>query len=206
MDLGFDGPYGVYHSQYDNFFWMSRIGDPGFRYNTTMARLLGVLLWRMANVDILPMRYSSYARAVGEYCTEIEKKAASERPLKLAAAQAAAQRWEEAAENFESKLDAIMITDPGLTPEPTDDTLRRVNELLMQVERAMTEDGGLKSRPFFKHLIYAPQPTYRDELLPRIFEAIEAGEWEDIPGYERQLVAAFDRAAGLLNEATRLLE
>jgi hypothetical protein len=63
----------------------------------------------------------------------------------------------------------------------------------------------LKSRPYFKHLIYAPQPTYREELLPRIFEAIKAQEWDDIPRYEVQLVRAFQRAAQLMGEASRRL-
>ena len=71
----------------------------------------------------------------------------------------------------------------------------------MQVERAMTEETGLESRPFYKHLIYAPQPTYRKEVLPRIFEAIETGEWEKIVGFEKELVTAFDRATELLKKA-----
>jgi hypothetical protein len=75
----------------------------------------------------------------------------------------------------------------------------------MEVERVLTEERGLESRPFFKHLIYAPQPTYRDELLPRIWEAIDQGAWEEIEGYERELVTAFERAASLADEATRTL-
>jgi N-acetylated-alpha-linked acidic dipeptidase len=201
IDMSFDGPYGVYHSQYDNYFWMSRIGDPGFRYNTTMARVLSILLWRMANADVLPMRYSSYARSVIEYVDAIEEKAKGQHPLQLSAARKAANRWQETAEKFESKLDRLMLSGGELAA----DTRRRVNVLLMDVERAMTEEEGMKSRPFFKHLIYAPQPTYRQELLPRIFEAIEAGEWEEIERYEQQLVVAFDRAAALLDEAEALL-
>ena len=29
IGLSFDGPYGVYHSAYDNFYWMNHFGDPG---------------------------------------------------------------------------------------------------------------------------------------------------------------------------------
>ncbi len=81
----------------------------------------------------------------------------------------------------------------------------RLNALLMEVERALTEERGLKSRPFVKHLIYAPQPTYRDEVLPRIWEAIDAGAWDEIAGYERELVAAFERAGALADEARSVL-
>jgi len=37
LGLGFEGPYGVYHSAYDDFFWMNHFGDPGYRYHTLMS-------------------------------------------------------------------------------------------------------------------------------------------------------------------------
>ena len=39
--MSFDGPYGVYHSAYDSHYWVSRIGDPGFRYTHLMTAVLG---------------------------------------------------------------------------------------------------------------------------------------------------------------------
>lgn len=201
IDMSFVGPYGVYHSAYDNYFWLSRIGDPGFRYNTTLARLWVLLTWRLANADVLPMRYSDYARKVGTYFDEIEKRAKPARVLHFDSGRAAARRWEEAATAFEKRLDERMASG-GELPR---DVARQVNALLMAVERAMTEPEGLKTRPFFKHLVYAPQPTYREELLPRLFEAIDAKEWNEIPRYEGQLVLAFDRAADLLRRAETFL-
>jgi N-acetylated-alpha-linked acidic dipeptidase len=41
LGLQFDGPYGVYHSAYDDFFWMNHFGDPGYRYHTLMSQLVG---------------------------------------------------------------------------------------------------------------------------------------------------------------------
>ncbi len=201
IDMYSDGPYGVYHSQYDNYFWMSRIADPGFQYNTYMSRLLAVILWRMANAEILPLRSSAYALAVIDHLGEIEDKAAPLQAISLVAAREAAQQWLAAAEAFEAQLDRKLASESDIAPE----TAKEVNQLLMGVERAMTEPSGLESRPFFKHLIYAPQPTYRKEVLPRIFEAIDSGAWEEIPAFERQLVEAFDHAADLLQRATTLI-
>jgi len=39
IGLGFDGPYGVYHSMYDDFYWMNHFGDPGYRYHVLLARI-----------------------------------------------------------------------------------------------------------------------------------------------------------------------
>jgi N-acetylated-alpha-linked acidic dipeptidase len=176
---------------------MSRIADPGFLQNAALSRFLAVLIYRSANLELLPMRYSAYARAVLTHIDEVEKKAAPAREITLSSARDAARRWEENA----LALEARMFERP-LSPE----NRARLNALLMEVERALTEDRGLKSRPFFKHLIYAPQPTYRDEVLPRIWEAIDAGAWYEIEGYERELVVAFERAASLLDEAQSVLE
>lgn len=208
IDMSFGGDYGVYHSQYDNYFWMSRIADPGFRYGATMARLWGLLAWRLADASVLPMRYSAYARSVQTYLDRVEtmsdqaadadgRRGRSAAPLRLDAARAAARRWQQAAEEFEAGLDRRTAGGAAL-PDPA---ARSVNDRLMQVERAMTEDEGLRGRPYFKHLIYAPQPTYREEVLPRIFEAIASGDRSSIPRHESQLVAAFDRAAKLLGQA-----
>ena len=56
VDMSFDGPYGVYHSMYDNHQWVARIGDPGFRYHAAMARLWGVMALRLANADVAAAR------------------------------------------------------------------------------------------------------------------------------------------------------
>jgi N-acetylated-alpha-linked acidic dipeptidase len=204
IDMSFSGPYGVYHSQYDNYFWMSRIADPGFRYNTTMARLWGVLTWRIADADVLPMRYSRYASEVENYLEQMEQRALrkGDREIEFAVARKASIHWQESAESFEAKLEERLSSDPPLPRK----TASRIDELLIAVERSMTEGTGLLHRPFFKHLIYAPQPSYREEVLPRIFEAIDDGRWEAIATYEKELAAAFDRAAKLLDEARTLLE
>ena len=75
----------------------------------------------------------------------------------------------------------------------------------MAVERVLTEPAGLQSRPFFKHLLVAPQPTYRSQFLPRIWEALDRGDRAAIPAHEAELVRAFDAAAGILTEASRVL-
>jgi N-acetylated-alpha-linked acidic dipeptidase len=219
VDLAFGGPYGVYHSMYDDYFWMSTIGDPGFKYGAALSRLWSVMTWRLANAPLLPMRYSEYARKVQEHLREIEVKGSGgRRALRLDDARAAAKRWEKAATEFESAAAARSAGDLAhaaapvvsvATPSPESSApslpYRAVNDLLMQVERSLLEEHGLEGRPFYRHLIYAPQPTYREEVLPRLWEAIDRGETRKLGGHERELVAAFDRAAALMAAAREAL-
>ena len=196
IDMYFDGPYGVYHSMYDNYFRQSTVVDPGFRIGVGLSRLWSVLAWRLANAQVLPMRYSDYARAALGYIEAAEQHAGGAPPLALAAARAAATRWEAAATAFERQLDLSM---------PDARTAREVNERLMQVERALVEPSGQPGRPFIRHLLVAPQPSYRSAYLPRIWDALDRGDRAAIPAHEAEIVHAFDRAAGILREAGALL-
>jgi len=71
IGLQFDGDYGVYHSAYDDFYWMNRFGDPGYRYHTLMSQLWGVTALRLANADLLPFDFASYASNVRQFVEEL---------------------------------------------------------------------------------------------------------------------------------------
>src|SRR5580700_3815814 len=73
LGLQFDGPYGVYHSAYDDFFWMNHFGDPGYHYHTLMSQLWGVLALRLANADLLPFDFASYAANIRQFVNELAK-------------------------------------------------------------------------------------------------------------------------------------
>ena len=85
-------------------------------------------------------------------------------------------------------------------------TARAVNERLMQVERALVEPKGMRGRPFIRHLLVAPQPSYRSAYLPRIWDAVDRNDRAAIPAHEAEIVAAFDRAAEILREAITLVD
>jgi len=73
IGLQFDGPYGVYHSGYDDFYWMNHFGDPGYRYHTLMSQLWGTVALRLANADLLPFDFASYANNVRQFVDELPK-------------------------------------------------------------------------------------------------------------------------------------
>src|SRR5215467_11415392 len=73
LGLGFEGDYGVYHSAYDDFFWMNHFGDPGYRYHTLMSQLWGVTALRLANADLLPFDFATYAANIRQFVNELAK-------------------------------------------------------------------------------------------------------------------------------------
>jgi N-acetylated-alpha-linked acidic dipeptidase len=68
----------------------------------------------------------------------------------------------------------------------------------MSVEPAFLDSAGLRGRPWYRHLIYAPAFTYQPQVLPGVSDAIEAHVPAQQAEEERRLAAALDRAARAL--------
>lgn len=67
IDILFSGAAHPYHSAYDNFDWMERVGDPGFIYHNLLGQVLGLLILELADRPILPFDMSNYALSLGRY-------------------------------------------------------------------------------------------------------------------------------------------
>jgi N-acetylated-alpha-linked acidic dipeptidase len=68
---GEDDQGGVYHSNYDSFDHYVRFGDPGFVYGIAEAQTVGHTILRMADADVLPLQFGSFAEAVDSYISEL---------------------------------------------------------------------------------------------------------------------------------------
>ncbi len=164
-DLGSEGPYGVYHSVFDNFAWYIQNADGRFVYLQEMARVFGLEALRMADADVLPYDYVAYAREISLYIDAAKRKANGDSvSLDFSAAQAAAARLSAAAERAH-----------GLQIAPSGDPAK-LNLALRQTETALLSEQGLPNRPWYRHTIYAPGEFtgYSAVVLPGVNEAIDA--------------------------------
>jgi len=196
VDMAFDGPYGVYHSMYDDHRWISTIGDPGFRYHTAMTRIWGVLALRLANADVLPFDYPSYAARLREFALELDKRSAAafrrdgDAARPLAPVLAAVDRFAEAARDVDArqaKGSAASMAERG-----------ELNRILMQAERGFIDPQGIPGRPWYRHQIYAPKFTYAPEIFPGVAEALAAGDEERLREQSERVATAIDRVTRIL--------
>jgi len=193
IGLSFDGDYGVYHSMYDNFYWMNHFGDPGYRYHTLMSQLWGVLALRLANADILPFDFASYASNIRQFVTELEKgKNLGQLDLKPVAD--GIDAFEAAGKRLDQSVSAALLS--GSLDPKTQDT---INHGMMQVERNWLNPDGIPGRPWFKHILYGARYTYAHLELPGLTEATEKADWTTA----NQQAAILQRA---LATNTRLLD
>ncbi|MGH9816447.1 MAG: serine hydrolase [Candidatus Acidiferrales bacterium] len=203
VGLGFDGPYGVYHSMYDNHYWISKFGDPGFKYHRAMAQLWGVLALRLANADVLPFDFAFYGETLRQFVRDLEKaNPAMKGKLDLAPLQRATVDFQTAGRALKHEVEKRLARDGGLGAAD----LAAVNAAAMAVERNWLHSDGIPGRPWFKHLLYAARYTYAHLELPGLTEAVEAGKWDVAQEQAALLQAATERNTGLLTEVMRNLE
>jgi len=203
-EWGFGGPAGTYHSAYDTHAWMERFGDPGFAYHATAGRIGAALALRLANADILPYDYVEYARTMRRFVTPIERGLTQKGWSTAAAAPllAAIGTMEQAAAAFTQARDAALAG--GTLPRTTRDA---TNAALLRVERGFARPSGLKSRPWYRSLVYASDVDngYSVMTFPGIGEALRYGTQADVQAEIADLAARFTAAAQALDAARAAL-
>ncbi len=201
-EWGFGGAGGVYHSMFDSYAWMTRFGDPGFVYHATAARVGAAMLLRLANAELLPYDYVEYARTMRRYLPSLtEAGAKAGGAVDVSPLAAAITGMETAAAAFATARDAALAGTPSST------TLLASNRALLGVERALTRPAGLRTRPWFRNLIYAADEDngYATIVFPSVNEAIRAGNPSLAKGELDDLAARFIAASRKLDEAREAL-
>ena len=196
--IGFDGPYGVYHSVYDNFFWMNQFGDPGYRTHRLLTQLWGVLALRLAEADVLPYDFAFYGERVRQFVEEIARRKGVRDNLDLKPLLGRVAEFRRAGEQLRRAVEK------ALAAGPLDPALReRLNRHLIAVERNWLNPDGLPGRPWFQHVLYGTRYTYGHLELPGLTEAVEREDWPAAAAQVRILESALARNASLLARAHR---
>ncbi len=185
VSYGGENGGGSYHSQFDSFEHYTRFGDPGFYYGEALVKTTGRLTLRLANADVLPMRFENFSDNVGLYAGEVmelleETRSSTDRRNQLVALNAyglAADPTKtyvppEAEDevpflNFAPVQNAIRRLDASsaaldvemervIRTGATAAEARALNQALKTTERLMTNDQGLPRRPWYRHQVYAP--------------------------------------------------
>jgi N-acetylated-alpha-linked acidic dipeptidase len=203
LNVGYGSGNGVYHSLYDTFYWFQRFGDPEYRYGVAQADVVGRMLMRMANADVLPFDFTHAANAIAGYVDELVAMDDQGRlRSELRAIGAANARFRIAGAEADQAFRAVLAGGQEWVEQHAD-ALTEVNRLIMQTERELLDERGLWRRPWYKNLVYAPgyYEGYAAKTLPGVREAMEEGEWEIAREQAGMLVEALDRATGVITEA-----
>ena len=201
-DWGFGGAGGVYHSAYDSRHWMETFGDPGYRYHATAARIGAAMALRLANADVLPYDYVEFARTMRRYLPALDQAVAS-------------RKWQISSSSLSTAIDHMArsaaaftaVRDSALARSLPAQTRVSANAALLRVERSLTRPEGLRTRPWYRNLIYAADENngYANMVFPSVNEAVRTGDSALTQREIDDLARRFDAATSALDDAARIL-
>jgi N-acetylated-alpha-linked acidic dipeptidase len=231
LNLGYGGEDegGIYHSIYDDFYWFTHFSDTSFVYERALAQAAGTAVLRLANADLLPFGFTNLSETVQGYVKDLQslrdKRAEqiTERNRQIEEGLfkftsdprdpvTAPQRQAPAPQlNFAPLLNALDSLNHSASryetaygravSEGRTGVAKGVNERLLQAERALTSTEGLKNRPWYVHMLYAPgfYTGYGVKTIPGVREAIEQGQWQDADREIARAASALEREATLVS-------
>jgi N-acetylated-alpha-linked acidic dipeptidase len=229
---------GIYHSIYDDFYWYTNFSDKDFVYGRALAQTVGTAVLRLSDEDVLPFEFGNLADTVQSYIKDLQKllKDRQEkvkeqnkqiddgvfaavndprRPLlppkkeqvppaiNFAQLENASARLTEAADRYKRALAAAKGKIGG-----NRETLASLNAKLIQSERQFMAPDGLKRRPWFKHMLYAPgyYTGYAVKTMPGVREGIEQKEYAEADAEAAKLADVLNKQAAWIDSASEILE
>lgn len=231
LNLGYGGEDdgGIYHSIYDDFYWFTHFSDTAFVYGRALAQTAGTAVLRLANADLLPFAFTNLAETVDGYVKDLQSlrdkraeqiternQAIDEDAFRLTSDPRdpviAPKRQQAAPQlNFAPLLNAVDSLNHASTrydrayasavAAGRASVAKGVNERLLQAERTLTSSEGLKGRPWYTHMLYAPgfYTGYGVKTVPGVREAIEQGQWQEADREIVRAAAALEREASLVS-------
>lgn len=200
VDMSFGQGYPVYHSMYDDFVWMKKFGDPMFHRHVAVASIWGLVALRLADDEVLPYNYLSYAYELQKSAEYLEAEI-SDKGFSLFPLYASIEKLTKAATRVKDDIKAVEA-------KRSRASMRELNDRLIMTERAFTDRDGLSSRTWYKHLIYAParHDDYGSNSFPGISDAIEIAKnlnssdsWHSVQHEVWRVARAITQASLVLN-------
>jgi N-acetylated-alpha-linked acidic dipeptidase len=209
LGYGGEDEGGIYHSIYDDFYWYTHFSDTTFVYGKALSQTVGMTVMRLADADVLPYRFSNLSVAVHDYLKQVQdllkqkqeqvkeqnreleegvfaaindprrpKVAPSQEQvppyINFAPLQNAADALTKSGEHYNKALAA------ALKGAPDTAKLATINMKLLKAEQLLLNDGGLPTRPYYKHMLYAPglYTGYAPKTVSGIRESIELKDYK----------------------------
>ncbi len=226
---------GVYHSRYDTFEHHSRFVDPGFVYDSLLARTVGRVVLMAADSDLPLQRAGDFAAEIAQDLKEVKKLATDQRDK----AQKQAALLRDRAFTLDADPTKPFGAPTALKPVPafdfspldsavtrltksagtyddalathgsalSADRLARLQSLMQGIDQTLTAEVGLPGRPWFRNLVYAPGTLtgYGTKTLPGVREAIEQERFDDAARYITLTAGVLNAYGDRLDQASALL-
>jgi len=237
LGYGGEDDGGIYHSIYDDFYWYTHFSDTDFVYGKALAQTVGLTVMRLADADVLPYRFTNLADATHDYLKEVQELLKQkqeqvkeqnrevedgvfaavndpQRPkvtpkpeavppyINFAPLQNAADALAKSGEHYNKALAAALKGSPDAAK------VAALNAKLLTAERLLLNDGGLPTRPYYKHMLYAPglYTGYSPKTVSGIRESIELKDYKLAESEVPRVAKAVNDEAAFVEQMAAELE
>nr|XP_033808392.1 putative N-acetylated-alpha-linked acidic dipeptidase isoform X2 [Geotrypetes seraphini] len=159
--------YPMYHSVYETFNLVSQLMDRDFKYHQAVARIWGVVALTLADSVLLTFDCKNYASALERILASVQTNYGAlflKNGISLDNVTKATEEFKKAASALHKSIETLDIKNPL--------NVRRVNDQLMQLERAFIDPLGIAGDATVRHVIYAP--NQHDIYASSSFPGLEA--------------------------------
>eukprot|EP01137_Pigoraptor_chileana_P024408 Opistho-2@92314 len=193
--------YPLYHSMHDGFAWLDKL-DPGFAAHTTVVRVWGATALRLLDARALPLNAITMAKSLLKQTDALAATLSHGNEEDDAYTDAihvlrmAVVGLKNAANAFHQRLAVVAADENASATE-----LRRMNDRLAWVERALVAPEGLPGRPWYRHLVNAPSAlnSYSGSGFPGAVDAHARGDADQTRRALARVTAAIVAAARSLD-------
>ena len=190
-------------SFYDTRFFVEQVADPGFQRGAQLVRVLGTTALRLGESQILPFRFSHYARRLAELVDTASTWGFGEDgrrtfQVDLTSAKDATARVATQANIVERHID-----DRLASGDVSASNAQRVNDLLARLEQRLLDDN----QQWYRHVIYGWNiySLYDGQPFPGLAEAIRVRDADRARKEVGRIVAALNRLSDGLREISELM-
>ncbi|XP_052769425.1 N-acetylated-alpha-linked acidic dipeptidase 2-like [Mya arenaria] len=160
--------YPLYHTSYETLHAVEHLIDPGFKLHAAIGKLSGELLRDLADSKILPFNMTDYTMYLQHFVQVFKTNASNETTtynLNITELDRVISLYDEEANKFHSAVET------DINPNnPLD--VRRVNDQMMQIERAFLDPASLPGRNhLYRHLIHSG--THHSVFPSKSFPGLE---------------------------------
>jgi len=201
FDIGFEGEEAgfPYHSCQETLDYFERFVDPDYLYVATLAEIMSLMVYELADAPMIQFDFNAYARAVSDYVNQLKDDAtvqfvsgvfpAGQPNIDLTSLETAAKSFVDSAYEFMDwqkdwtrRLLGVDEYNPLLESRLT--AIERITRnvrmsnfdthLLDLPTSNKGREGGVPGRTQFKHVVYGPQlwSGFDEAYFPHIRDAL----------------------------------
>ncbi|KAJ6781019.1 hypothetical protein PWT90_04921 [Aphanocladium album] len=212
VDIGFSpgigDPVFPYHTGFDNFAWMERFGDPGWKHHVASAKLMNLIAAYLIESPVINMSAHDYSTAMQGWLEIMCEHADCSPEVDLTELKAAVERLARAAGLFDGYAETLRADETSWRAtaqrlvrraDPRTEAIRGINKVYIALERKFYYEGGMDGYNSLHHVLFAPAAWHNVAFpMPGLDKSLRSGDWENAKKWRDVLIDKIENATRLL--------